>query len=75
MADTLSKKTLHVSPMMIREFELVEKFKDLKLQVKFGAYFIRCTSLTIYNDCLSLIKEEQLLDSGFHKIVGLIGTN
>lgn len=65
MANTLSKKTLHVSPMMIREFELVEKFNDLKLQVEFGAYFIRCTSLT--NDCLSLIKEEQLLDSGFQK--------
>jgi len=31
MADVLSRKIVHVSHMMIREFELVQKFRDMKL--------------------------------------------
>jgi len=30
-ADTLSRKTLHMSAMMAKEFELLEQFRDLSL--------------------------------------------
>lgn len=74
VVDTLNRKTLHVSQMMIRELELVEKFKDLKFQVEFGAYFIICSNTTISSDFLSLIKEKQLLYPSIWKIVGLVNT-
>lgn len=53
VVDALSRKIVHVSHMMIKELELVEKFRDLKLQMEFGEDIIRCTSLTISNDFLS----------------------
>lgn len=31
VADVLSRKTLHVSTMMVREMELIEKLRDLNL--------------------------------------------
>ena len=34
VADALSRKSLHVSAMMVRELELIESFRDLNLGVE-----------------------------------------
>lgn len=39
---------MHVSHMMIKKLELVNNFRDMKLQEKLGANFIRCSYLVIF---------------------------
>ena len=36
VADVLSRKTIHIAHIMIKEVELLEKFRDMKLQVELG---------------------------------------
>ena len=57
VADALSRKTVHVAHLMIKELELLERFKDMRLQVELEPEFIRCNTLTRSSDFLSLIKE------------------
>jgi len=57
VADALSRKTVHIAHLMIKEVELLEKFRDMKLQVELGSVFIRCSTLTISSDSLDSIKE------------------
>ena len=47
VADALSRKTVHTAHLMIKEVELLEQFRDMKLQVELGSEFIRCSTLTI----------------------------
>jgi len=42
---------------MIKEVELLEKFRDMKLQVELEFEFIRCSNLTISNDFLDSVRE------------------
>ena len=44
VADTLSMKTVHVAHLMIKELELLESFRDMKLQVELVPKFIRCST-------------------------------
>ncbi|XP_027922949.1 uncharacterized protein K02A2.6-like [Vigna unguiculata] len=74
VADALSRKTTHISHMMINELELVEEFRDLKLQTEFEIDFIRCSSLTISSDFLSLMKVKQANDVSLQKTMSLLGT-
>ena len=60
VADALSRKTMHIAQLMIKEVELLEKFTNMKLQVELGSEFIRCSTLTISSDFLDLVKERQL---------------
>jgi len=60
--------------MKVREFDLVEQFRDMKLQVVVGEDVIRCNHMTISSDFLRLVKEKQLKDPSFRKIVCLLGT-
>jgi len=62
VADALSRKTVHASYMMVKELELVEQFRDMRLQVILGDDVIRCNHLTVSSDFLVLIKERQLSD-------------
>jgi len=57
VADTLRRKTVHTAHLMIKEVELLEQFRDMKLQVELGFEFIRCSTLTISSDFLSSIRE------------------
>ena len=57
VADALSRKTVHIAHLMIKEVELLEQFRDMKLQVELGSEFIRCSTLTISNDFLSSVRE------------------
>jgi len=74
VADTLSRKTVHATHMMIKELDLVEQFRDMKLQVILGESVIRCNHLTVSNDFLVLIKVKQLFDPRLQKTMELLGT-
>jgi len=63
VADALSRKTLHTAHLMIKEVELLEKFREMKLRVEMESEFIRCSTLTISSDFLDLVRERQLLDA------------
>jgi len=74
VADALSMKRMHTSTMMIKEGELMEKFRDMQLHVSLGKEVVRCRHLTITSDFLELVKEKQLSDSKIQKTVNLLGS-
>ena len=63
VTDALSRKIVHIAHLMIKEVELLEKFRDTKLQVELESQFIRCSTLTISSDYLNLVRERQLTDA------------
>ena len=71
VADALSRKTVHTAHLMIKEVELIEKFRDMKLQVELGSESIRCCTLTISSDFLNSIRERQLLDVRERQLFGV----
>jgi len=75
VADALSRKTVHVAHLMIKEMELLESFRDMKLQFELEPESIRCSTLTISSDFLSLIKEKQALDASLHRVKELLGSD
>ena len=68
VANALSRKAVHTTYLMIKEVELLEKFKDMKLQVELGSKFIRCSTLTISSDFSNSVKERQLLDTSLKRV-------
>ena len=75
VADALSRKIVHTTHLMIKEVELLEKFRDMKLQIELGYKFIRCSTLTISSDFLDLVKERKLLDASLKIVVEQLGTD
>ena len=75
VADALSWKTVHIAHLMIKEVELLEKFRDMKLHVELGSEFIRCSTLTISSDFLSSVRERQLLDASLNKVREQLGSD
>ena len=75
VTDALSRKTVHIADLMIKEMELLEIFRDMKLQVELGSEFIRCSTLTISSDFLNLVKEKQLMDTSLNRVVELLGSD
>ncbi|XP_052723812.1 uncharacterized protein LOC128193757 [Vigna angularis] len=73
VADALSRKSVHVSALMVRELELVESFRDLRLRVDFEADSIRCSKLVVSSSLLKRVKEGQLLDTELQKSIAFIG--
>jgi len=59
VADALNKKTVHTAHLMIKEVKLLEKFRDMKLQVELKSGFIRCSNLTISSDFLDSVRERE----------------
>jgi len=74
VADALSRKTVHTAHLMIKEVELLEKFRDMRLQVELGSESIRCSTLTISSDFLDSIRERQLLDAGLNRVREQLGS-
>jgi len=74
VADALSRKTIHTTHLMIKEVELLEKFRDMKLQMELGSEFIRCSTLTISSDFLNSVRERQLLDVGLNRVREQLGS-
>jgi len=75
VADALSRKTMHTAHLMIKEVELLEQFRDMKLQVELGSEYIRCSTLTISSDFLNSVKERHLLDAGLNRIREQLGSD
>jgi len=74
VADALSRKKAHVSAMMIKELELIEKLRDMNLGLDMEACHIRCSMLRITNEFLDEVRVEQGKDQGLHQIISELGT-
>ena len=72
VADALSRKTLHMSAMMVRELELLEQFGDLSLVCEVSPQSVKLGMLKINNEFLDSIKEAQKVDV---KLVDLLVGN
>jgi len=55
VADALSQKRMHISGMMVKELELIEKLRDINLGIQLGEDSIRCSVLTLTSDILETI--------------------
>jgi len=65
VADALSRKTLHMFAMMVKEFELLEQFKDLSLVCEWSPRSVKLGMLKIDSDFLKSVKEAQKGDVKF----------
>lgn len=65
VADALSRKTLHMSAMMVREFELLEQFRDMSLVCEWTPQSVKLGMLKIDSEFLKSIKEAQRDDVKF----------
>jgi len=65
VADALSRKTLHMSAMMVKEFELLEQFRDLNLVCEMSPQSVKLGMLKITSEFLKNIKEAQKADVKF----------
>ena len=59
MVDALSRKIVHVAHLMVKEVELLEQFRYMKLRVELASESIRCSTLTISSDFLDSVRERQ----------------
>lgn len=62
VVDALSRKTLHMSTLMMKELELIEKFRDMSLVTEVTPRSVILGMLKINNDFLDSIREAQKLD-------------
>ena len=62
VADALSRKSLHMSTMMVKELELIETFRDLNLGVELHQDCMSLGNIVVSSDFLKLIKEKQEID-------------
>nr|KYP56482.1 hypothetical protein KK1_002723 [Cajanus cajan] len=56
VADTLSGKFIHMSIMMLKELELMKKFKDMNLCVELAQDHISYQMITIANEFLKQVR-------------------
>nr|KYP45459.1 Retrotransposable element Tf2 [Cajanus cajan] len=68
------EKSIHISGLMVRELELVEKFRDLNLCVELAQDHISCGMITITSEFLRQVGLKQLQDVELVKLLGLLGT-
>jgi hypothetical protein len=62
VADALSRKTLHMSSLMVKELELIEEFRDLSLVCEVTSTSVKLGMLKLTNPFLEDIKERQKSD-------------
>src|ERR1051325_7148683 len=62
VVDALSRKTLHMSLLMVRELKMIEQFRDMSLVIKVTPKSVILGMLKINNDLLDSIREAQKLD-------------
>jgi len=65
VADALSRKTLHMSAMMVKEFELLEQFRDLSLVCELSPQSVKLGMLKVDSEFSNSIKEAQKEDVKF----------
>ena len=71
VADTLSRKSLHVSQMMVKEDELVKSFRDLNLGIVLTLYSLRLNQLRVMSDFKCQIAQAQREEKDFLKTIAL----
>jgi len=57
VVDALSRKSLHVSALMVKELDLLEQFRDLSLACKVTPNSVKLGALRIASEWLEEIKE------------------
>ena len=62
VADALSRKTLHMSLLMVKELEMIEQFRDMSLVIEVTPKSVILGMLKINNDFLDSVREAQKLD-------------
>jgi len=62
VVDALSRKTLHMYAMMVKEFELLEQFRDLSLVCEMSSQSVKLGMLRIDSEFLNSIKEAEKAD-------------
>src|SRR4030065_1703499 len=62
VADALSRKSLHMSALMVKELELVEQFRDLSLVSELTPRGVKLGMLKLTSTILEEIKEGQKTD-------------
>ena len=55
VADALSRKTLHMSMLMVKEFEMIEQFRDMSLLCEATSDSVELGMLKLTNDILEEI--------------------
>ena len=65
VADALCRKTLHMFAMMVKEFELLEQFRDLSLVCELSPQSVQLGMLKINSDFLNSTKEAHKVDVKF----------
>jgi len=73
VANALSRKRYHVSAMMIKEFELIEKLRDMNLGLDMETGHIRCSMLRITNEFLDEVRVAQGKDQELQQIISELG--
>ncbi|MCI40267.1 hypothetical protein A2U01_0061500, partial [Trifolium medium] len=59
VADALSRKSLHMSSLMVKELNLIEEFRDLSLVCKVTPRSVKLGMLKLTNPFLEEVKECQ----------------
>nr|KYP55852.1 Retrovirus-related Pol polyprotein from transposon 412 family [Cajanus cajan] len=72
VADALSRKSIHMSSMMVKELELVMEFRDLNLCVESAQDHISCGMITITSEFLRQVGLKKLQDVELVKLLGLL---
>ena len=62
VADALSRKFLHMSILMVKEWELLEQFRDLSLVCELTSESVNLGMLKVTNDFLLTVSERQKMD-------------
>ena len=62
VADALSRKSLTMAWMMIKETELIENFRDLNLGVSITSYAIQLNQIKVTSDFKDQIRQAQQQD-------------
>ncbi|MCI55121.1 hypothetical protein A2U01_0076371, partial [Trifolium medium] len=58
VADALSRKSLHMSSLMVKELELIEEFRDLSLVYERTTRSVKVGMLRLTNDFLGEVVEK-----------------
>jgi hypothetical protein len=59
VADALSRKSLHMSSLMMKELELIEEFRDLSLVCETTPRSVRLGMIKLTNDFLEDVKRDK----------------
>ena len=73
VADALSRKKMHMYCMMVKEFELIKKLRDMNLGMQFGQGVIQCSLLKVTNEFLDEIRVAQGHDMELQQFIGWLG--